>query len=151
MDQETQSSRYLFSRRVSFVLYFRSRGEKSSFFASHWDKFDLLRFLYLFSLTDGQCLTCVQTKDGLSKEQLKPKDRDSLNDTFAWRNLQVSSMQQVYSQVYETAYQCLTSLDRRLISLHPLSTTEASPEAFPLVCLTRKMFLKIEPSQWCTN
>lgn len=51
-------------------------------------------FLYLYSLTDGQCLTCVQTKQDLSKEQLTPKDRDVLHETYVWRDLQVSTAQQ---------------------------------------------------------
>ncbi|KAJ3575868.1 hypothetical protein NP233_g816 [Leucocoprinus birnbaumii] len=51
-------------------------------------------FLYLFSLADGQCLTCVQTKDGLLKEQMAPKDRDVLYETYVWRSLQISAAQQ---------------------------------------------------------
>ncbi|KAF9453126.1 WD40 repeat-like protein [Macrolepiota fuliginosa MF-IS2] len=50
--------------------------------------------LYLFSLTDGHCLTSVQAKDGLSREQLSPKDRDVLYETYAWHNLQVTTTQQ---------------------------------------------------------
>lgn len=53
-------------------------------------------FLYLFCLTDGHCLTSVQVKDGLSREQLAPKDRDVLYETYTWQNLQVTITQQVH-------------------------------------------------------
>lgn len=59
----------------------------------------VLRYLYLFSLADGQCLTSLQASDSFTREQLAPKDRDVLFETYIWCHLQVTTTQQVNGTV----------------------------------------------------
>jgi hypothetical protein len=86
-------------------------------YSFHYDSYVVLyslcyRYLYLFSLADGQCLTSLQVNDSFTREQLAPKDRDVLFETYIWCHLHVTTTQQVnYTVKDELMFVLIDSTD----------------------------------------